>query len=71
MTQSLLSCWKPLPRDSVEGWILHSSGGGQLSNELVLREEFDDPLAQVHGGKWPHLRSLPFDLDGDIDDGLL
>ena len=45
--------------------------GGELSDELVLREEFDNLLAQVLGGEWPHKRSLPFDLDGGIDDGLL
>ncbi len=45
--------------------------GGEFSDELVLDEEFDDPLAQVAGGKGPDWRSLPFDLDGGIDDGLL
>ncbi len=45
--------------------------GGELSAELVLREEFDDPLAQAPGGKGPHWLSLPFDLDGGIEDGLL
>ena len=28
--------------------------GGVLSDALVLREEFDDPLAQVHGGEWSY-----------------
>ena len=45
--------------------------GGELSEELVLREEFDDLFAQTLGGEGPHWRSLPFYLDGGIDDGLL
>ena len=45
--------------------------GEEFSDELVLREEFDDPLAQAPSGEGPHWRSLPFNLDGGIDDVLL
>ena len=71
MTHILLSCWKPFPRVSVEGWILHSSGGGELSNEVVLNEEFDDLFAQAPCCKGPDGRSFPLDLEGDILNGLL
>ena len=71
MTHSILSCWKPFPRALVEGWILHSSRGGELSDEVVLTEELDDMFAQALGRKGPNGRSFPLDLEGDILDGLL
>ena len=43
---------------------------GEFPDEFVLDEELDDPLAQVAGGKGPHWRSLPLDLDTDICNGL-
>ncbi len=45
--------------------------GGEFSDEFVLDEAFDDPLAQVAGCEGPDWRSLPFDLDGGIVDGQL
>ena len=45
--------------------------GGELSDELALLEEFDDLLAHAPGGEGPRMRSLPFALEGGIDDGLL
>ena len=71
MTHNLLSCWNPFPRASFERWILHSSGGGELPDEVVFNEELDGMLAQGVGRKGPHGRSFPLDLDGDILDGLL
>ena len=71
MTHNILSSWKPFPRASVEGWILHSFGRGELSNEVILNEELDDLLAQAHGCEGTYGRSLPLDLEGDILKGLL
>ncbi len=45
--------------------------GGELPDELVPLEEFDDLLAHATGGEGPHMRSLPFALDDGIDNGLL
>ena len=45
--------------------------GGELHAELVPLEEFDDLLAHAPGGEGPHGRSLPFALEGGIDNGLL
>ena len=36
MPQTLRSCWNPDPRASVEGWILHSSGGESSSTVPLL-----------------------------------
>ena len=45
--------------------------GGELFDEVVPLEEFDDLLAHAPGDEGPHLRSLHFALEGGIDDGLL
>ncbi len=45
--------------------------GGELSNEPVLREEFDDLLEEGPRSERPDGRSLSFDLDGGFVDGLL
>ncbi len=45
--------------------------GGELSDELVLPEEFDNLLAHAPGGEGSGGRSLPFDLDGGMVNGLL
>ncbi len=45
--------------------------GGELSGELVLREEFDNSLTQTLGGEGPYWRSFSFDLEGGMVDGLL
>jgi hypothetical protein len=45
--------------------------GGELSDKLVLLEELDDFLAKSPGGEGPHWRSLLFDLEGGMVDGLL
>ena len=71
MTLSLRSCWKPLPLASVEGWIFHSSGGGEPSDEIFLREELNDMFTQVSCREGSYWRSLSFDLEGGIVDGLL
>ena len=71
MTHSLLSCWKPLPRffsRVVDSLFLR---GGELSDELVLREEFADFLTKAPSGEGPHWRSFLFDLEGGMVNGLL
>ena len=44
---------------------------GELSDELLLREKIDDLFAKVSCREGPRIRSLPFDLEGGIVDGLL
>ena len=45
--------------------------GGELYDELFFNEEIDDLFAQVSCRVRSYGRSFPFDLDGDIFDGLL
>ena len=45
--------------------------GGELSDELVFREELDDLLAQAPGCEGPSWRSFTFNLEGGMVDGLL
>ena len=67
MTMNLLSCWKPLPLAFVEGLPRRR----ELSDKLVVNEELDDMFAQGHCCERPDGRSLPFDLEGGMVDGVL
>ena len=46
-------------------------GGREITDEVFLDEVFDNLFAQTSGREGPDGRSLPFDLEGDILDGLL
>ena len=54
------------------GWVDPPDiGGREFPDEVFLDEQLDSLFAQATGREGPYGRSFPFDLDGDILDGLL